>query len=184
MIAPRCPHEGSARSPGELLCARCEEAGAAVVRLAPRHLPAGVLFESSPAKRLCTQEMRELLGTGAADEALVERKLATEAEAFFRYEEDPQAAEREAYEEALAWRINLRLSGIVDDEEFGPAALVVVPGDSASSWAAEILRVPDDEIRRALLPQKTARWGPPPRTPAGALMMLFVAESHDAPEDD
>lgn len=176
MIVAHCPHE-AAIPPGEL-CVRCEAAGAAVVRLAPPSMPSGFLFESSPARGLSTGELRALLGRGAADEALVERKLMGEDElveaGLDHYDEDPEGAERGAYEEALAWRLNLKLSAAVG-EDFGPAFLLVIPGTSPS-WAGELLRADDAEVRSALLAQKTGAWGPPPRMPSGSLMMLFLAE--------
>lgn len=177
MIAARCPHEGAWPRPGEL-CPRCGAAGAAIVRLAPSLVSGGCVFESSPARGLSTGEMRALLGQPAADEALVERKLQEGGDdpgASTPFDEDPALAEREAYEEALAWELNLKLSRAVG-EDFGPAVLLVIPGASPS-WAGELLRADDAELRRVLLSQKTAAWGPRPRYPSGALMMVFHTEA-------
>jgi hypothetical protein len=85
---------------------------------------------------LTLQELRELVSQEAQDEALVRRKLMTEEELqeamLDPFEEDPEAAEEDALEDELAWKLNLLMTDLVGDM-WGRATLYVVPEGSESS---------------------------------------------------
>lgn len=179
MIARHCPHE--AATPAGSLCARCEQMGAAVVEIDPPDTPGAVVFETSPAAGLSTGDLRGLIGAEAADAALVERKLLSEDDleeaGLEPYEEDPEAAERQAYEGELAWRLNERLTEVVGDR-WGRANLVVVP-EKGPSWAAELLGAGAEEVREVLAEQGTPSGSPRPQN---GHPMLFRGEG-DHPEE-
>jgi hypothetical protein len=66
------------------------------------------------------------------------------------YEEDPEAAEGDALEYELAWKLNLLMTDLVG-ELWGRVTLYVVPVGSESSWARTLLRT---SLRRCASPSK------------------------------
>jgi hypothetical protein len=56
------------------------------------------------------------------------------------YEEDPEAAEEDALEDELAWKMNLLMTDLVG-EMWGRATVYVVPEGSESSWARTLLSI-------------------------------------------
>ena len=150
MITARCPHDPKVE-PGRL-CKLCLALGAGIVELGTAEAPGAVVFEMSPAQGLTTGELRAMIAPTNADEALVERKLMGETEldeaGLVPFDEDPRAAEREAYEGELACKLNERLTEAVGDR-WGPAAFLVIP-ETNPSWAGELLRAKPEEIRHVL----------------------------------
>jgi hypothetical protein len=75
----------------------------------------GVATFSVPlSEGLRLEDYKQLISKEKRDEALVRRKLMTEEELeegmFEAYEADPEAAEEEAYEDELAWKLRGRLT--------------------------------------------------------------------------
>ena len=68
---------------------------------------------------------------------------------FEPYEANPEAAEEEAYEDELAWRIRGRLTEQVG-EMWGKATFYVVPEPPGSSWAQALLLARLEEVRTVL----------------------------------
>ena len=67
---------------------------------------------------------------------------------FDGYEGDPEAAEEEALEDELAWKLRGRLTEQVG-EMWGRATLYVVPEPLGSSWARTLLLASPKEVRAA-----------------------------------
>ena len=65
------------------------------------------------------------------------------------YEDDPDAAEEDALEGELAWKLNLLMTDLVG-EMWGRATLYVVPEGSESSWARTLLQSSPEEVHVAL----------------------------------
>ena len=88
---------------------------------------------------------------------MVRRKLMTDQELeeamLEPYEKDPEAAEEDALEDELAWKLNLLMTDLVGDM-WGQSTLYVVPERSESSWARTLLRTSPDEVRAALEGQR------------------------------
>jgi hypothetical protein len=102
---------------------------------------------------LTLQELRELIPPDVQDEALVRRKLMTDVEPqeamLDPYEEDPEAAEGDALEDELAWKLNVLMTDLVGDL-WSRITLYMVPEGSESSWARTLLRTSPEEMRVAL----------------------------------
>jgi hypothetical protein len=105
MITDRCPHDE--RTPIGDLCHRCMAYGVGVVELEPDGV---ATFLVPVSEGLKLEDYAQLLSKEERDEALVRRKLMTDEELeegmFEPYEADPEAAEEEALEDELAWKIN------------------------------------------------------------------------------
>ena len=71
------------------------------------------------------------------------------------YEEDPEAAEEDALEDELAWKLNLFMTDLVGDM-WGRATLYVVPEGSEYSWARTLLRTSPEEVCTVLEGQTEA----------------------------
>ena len=65
------------------------------------------------------------------------------------YEEDPDAAEEDALEDELAWKMNLLMGGLVRDLWSRPT-LYVVPEGSETSWVRTLLVTSPEEVCAAL----------------------------------
>jgi hypothetical protein len=156
MITDRCPHDE--RTPIGDLCHRCMAEGVGLVELdADGEGIATFLVPIS--QGLGLQDYEHLLSKEERDEALVRRKLMTDEELeegmFKPYEADPEAAEEEALEEELVWKLRSRLSEQVG-EMWGKAVLYVVPEPPGSSWAQALLLASPKEVRAALKGQADA----------------------------
>ena len=68
---------------------------------------------------------------------------------FEPYEADPEAAEEEAYEDELAWRLRSRLTEQVG-EMWGKATFYLVPEPLGSSWAQALLLASPEEVRNVI----------------------------------
>jgi hypothetical protein len=105
MITDRCPHDE--RTPVGDPCYRCMAEGVGVVELEPDGV---ATFLVPVSEGLKLEDYAQLLSKEERDEALVRRKLMTDEELeegmFEPYEADPEAAEEEALEDELAWKIN------------------------------------------------------------------------------
>ncbi len=115
-----------------------------------------VTFLVPVSQGLTLQELRDLLSQEAQDEALARRKLMTDQELeeamLEPYEKNPEAAEEDALEGELAWKLNLLMTELVGDM-WGRATLYVVPEGSESSWARTLLRASPEEVRAVLAGQ-------------------------------
>ena len=140
MITDRCPHDE--RIPIGDLCYRCRAEGVGLVELEPDGV---ATFFVPVSEGLKLEDYAQLLPTEERDEALVRRKLMTDEELeegmFEPYEADPEAAEEEALEDELTWKLNGRLTEQVG-EMWGKATLYVVPDPPGSSWAQALLLAP------------------------------------------
>ena len=121
MITGRCPHDES--TPIGDLCYRCMAEGVGLVELEDD----GVATFSVPlSEGLRLEDYKQLLSKEERDEALVRRKLMTEEELeegmFESYETDPEAAEEEAHEDELAWKLRGKLT-----EQVGAGSLSKPP---------------------------------------------------------
>jgi hypothetical protein len=150
MITDRCPHDE--RTPVGDLCPRCIAEGVGLVELdANGEGVATFLGPISQGLRL--EDYEDLLSREERDEALVRRKLMTDEELeegmFEPYEADPGAAEEEALEEELVWKLRGRLSEQMG-EVWGKATLYIVPEPPGSSWAQALLLASSEEVRAAL----------------------------------
>jgi hypothetical protein len=148
MITDRCPHDE--RTLVGDLCYRCMAEGVGLVELED----GGVATFSVPiSEGLGLADYEQLLSKEERDEALVRRKLMTDEEVeegmFESYEEDPEAAEEEALEDELAWKLRGRLTEQVG-EMWRRATLYVVPDSPGSSWARTLLLASPEEVRAAL----------------------------------
>jgi hypothetical protein len=65
------------------------------------------------------------------------------------YEEGPEAAEEDALESELAWKLNLLMTDLVGDM-WSRATLYVVPENSEISWARTLLQSSPEEVHAAL----------------------------------
>ena len=99
------------------------------------------------------EDYAQLLSKEERDEALVRRKLMTDEELeegmFEPYEADPEAAEEEALEDELTWKLNGRLTEQVG-EMWARATLYVVPDPPGFSWAQALLLASPEEVRGVL----------------------------------
>jgi hypothetical protein len=116
LITTHCPHFED--TPLGELCKRCEQEGVGIVEL-DADGEGVVTFLVPISQGLTLQELRELVPQEAQDEALVRRKLMTDQELeeamVDPYEEDPEAAEEDALEVELTWRLNLLMTDLVGD---------------------------------------------------------------------
>ena len=140
MITDRCPHDE--RTPIGDLCHRCMAEGVGLVELEPDGV---ATFLVPVSEGLKLEDYAQLLSKEERDEALVRRKLMTDEELeegmFEPYEADPEAAEEEALEDELTWKLNGRLTEQVG-EMWGKATLYVVPDPPGSSWAQALPLAP------------------------------------------
>jgi hypothetical protein len=153
MITDRCPHDDD--TPAGELCERCEREGVGLVELDADG--EGLITFSVPISQgIGLEDYEDLLSKEERDEALVRRKLMTEGEleevTLEPYEEDPRAAEEDAYEDELAGKLNERLTELVG-ERWGRATLYVVPDPPESSWARTLLLASSESVRAALAGQ-------------------------------
>ena len=81
---------------------------------------------------------RKLMTKGELEEAMLEP-----------FEEDPEAAEEDALEDELAWKLNLLMTDLVGDM-WDRATLYVLPEGSESSWARTLLQSSPKEVRATL----------------------------------
>jgi hypothetical protein len=127
LITNRCPH--SEGTPLGELCKRCEQEGVGIVELEADG-EGVVTFLVPISQGLTLQELRDLLSEEVCDEAVVRRKLMTDEELqeamLEPYEEDSEAAEEDALEDELAWKMNLFMTDLVGDM-WGRATLYMVP---------------------------------------------------------
>jgi hypothetical protein len=148
MITDRCPHDES--TPIGDLCYRCIAEGVGLVELEDDGV---ATFSVPPSEGLKLEDYEQLLSKEEREEALVRRKLMTEEELeegmFEPYEEDPEAAEEEAYEDELAWKLRGRLTEQVG-EMWGKATMYVVPESPDSSWAQALLLASPEEVRTVI----------------------------------
>jgi hypothetical protein len=156
LITNHCPHFED--TPVGELCERCEQEGVGIVEL-DADGEGIVTFLVPISQGLALQELRDLLSQETQGEALVRRKLMSEEELqeamVDPYEEDPEAAEEDALEDELAWKLNLLMTDLVGDM-WGRATLYVVPEGSESSWTRALLRTSPEEVRAALEGQTEA----------------------------
>ncbi len=132
MITSRCPHDKDTPVGG--LCGRCEQEGVGLVELDADG--EGIATFLVPVSQgLKPEDYEALLSKEDLDEALVRRKLMRDEEvekAMLRpYKEDPEAAEEDAYEDELAWKLTERLIDLVGNE-WRRAALGDEPCDLSS----------------------------------------------------
>jgi hypothetical protein len=148
MITDRCPHDE--RTPIGDLCYRCMAVGVGVVELEPDGV---ATFLVPVSEGLKLEDYAQLLSKEERDEALVRRKLMTDEELeegmFEPYEADPEAAEEEALEDELTWKLNGRLTEQVG-EMWGKATLYVVSDPPGFSWAQALLLASPEEVRAVL----------------------------------
>ena len=140
------------RTPIGDLCYRCMAEGVGLVEL-DADGEGVVTFLVPISQGLKLRDYEVLLSKEERDEALVRRKLMTDEELeegmFEPYEADPEAAEEEAYEDELAWKLRGRLTEQVG-EMWGRATLYVVPDPPGSSWAQTLWFASPEEVRVAL----------------------------------
>ena len=156
MITNHCPHFEDTLV-GEL-CERCEQEGVGIVEL-DADGEGIVTFLVPISQGLSLQELRELVPQEVQDEALVRRKLMTKEELeeamLDPFEDAPEAAEEDALEDELAWKLNLLMTDLAGDV-WSRATLYVVPEGSESSWARTLLRTNPEDVRAALEGQREA----------------------------
>ncbi len=151
MITNRCPHDED--TPVGELCGRCEEEGVGLVELDADG--EGIATFLVPVSQgIKPEDCETLLSEEVLEEALVRRKLMTDEEveeAMLRpYEEDPEAAEEDAYEDELAWKLTERLIDLVGNE-WRRATLYVIPDPpGTTSWAGTLLSASAKEVSAAL----------------------------------
>lgn len=150
MITDRCPHDEG--TPIGELCERCEREGVGLVEL---DADGGgiVTFLVPVSLGLGLEELKALLPEEVWEAALVRRKLMTDEELeeamLEPYEADPEAAEVDALEGELAWKLNLRLTYLAGDM-WERATLYVVPDPPGSSWAEALIEASPAEVRAVL----------------------------------
>jgi hypothetical protein len=149
LITDRCPHQED--TPIGELCERCEEEGVGLIELAAEG--EGVVTFLVPVSiGLGLEDLKALLPEEVWEAALVRRKLMTEEleEAVLEpYEEDPEAAEMEALDGELAWKLNMRMTYLIG-HMWRRATLYVVPNPLCPSWAKALIASTPEEVRAAL----------------------------------
>jgi hypothetical protein len=150
LITERCPHYGD--TPIGELCERCEEEGVGLIEL-DADGEGVVTFLVPVSIGLGLEDLKALLPEEVWEAALVRRKLMTKEEleeaVLEPYEEDPEAAEVEALDSELAWKLNMRMTYLVG-HLWRRATLYVVPDPPCSSWAQALNTAIPEEVRAAL----------------------------------